>query len=245
MTKSNTNNVLFFSARGLIRTNNEDGVFVSQKKNLYAVADGLGGAAAGEVASQKAMTILAQWEPGMEANPLDGMHDIFDVINEQVFHLAENMPEYHGMGTTLTVTYLSEDTAYVGHVGDSRLYTFGENGLNLMSDDHTLEKVLKEQNKKLSKQQKNRTRNILTKAIGIGESVQPDIFKTPLAGLSCLFFCTDGVNKHVKDRELAEYFAAANGDYDRLYDDLIETIFQRGASDNFTFIILPINKEET
>lgn len=226
---------------GLVRENNEDALLV-RAPYLFAVADGMGGYAAGEIASR---AIIKAFEAGThslrheqgEQNIRQILLDAFAKANAHVFKMAVSNEKFTGMGTTLTALYLPGDgTAYCCHVGDSRLYTFREGNLVQVTRDHTFVADL-EASGRITREEASihPDRHKLLKALGVEENVRADSLQFQLQADDILLLCTDGLSDMVSTEEIVNLLG---GDLEKTADELLERALRNGGRDNISFILL-------
>src|ERR1035437_4828818 len=229
---------------GLKRLGNEDSLGIYEIENgiLAIVCDGLGGNKAGDVASRLSVTTVFDFFKSSAQNDyLERIKSAVLEANKSVLHKASSSIEFQGMATTIEVMFLLENTAYCGHVGDSRMYFLQNGKLKQLTKDHSLvQKLLDEGLLNANEAENHPNRNIIMRALGDNFAVEVDLSKITLnPSDDCLFFlCTDGVTTVVKDNELEEILA----DYDKINETLSDLIKQRGAPDNFTFVCITKNK---
>ncbi len=183
----------------------EDGEAAQERGLLFAVADGMGGASAGEFASNLALTTLMEELYQGPAEPVPNrLRESIERANGRVFSKAEEDPEYHGMGTTTSALVVVGDCAYVGQVGDSRVYlSRGKRDLVQITDDHSL--VAEQVRSGLISEEEARhhsLKNLVTRAVGIKPEVQVDLFSFRLKKGDTLLICSDGLNNMVTDQEV-------------------------------------------
>lgn len=227
---------------GLVRENNEDALLV-REPFLFAVADGMGGYAAGEIASRatikalEAATHSLRHEQG-EQNIRKVLLEAFDRANSHVFRMAVSNEQYTGMGTTLTALYLPGDgSAYCCHVGDSRLYLYRAGALQQLTHDHTLVADLQQQGKITAEEAfVHPQRHILLQALGVYEQVKADSFRFLLQPQDRLLICSDGLSDMLRFEELAELLAVT--DLEQAADALLERSLANGGRDNVSLILL-------
>lgn len=219
---------------GCVRTSNEDsfGIF----GDVYVVADGLGGHAAGEVASRivvAAVRASAEGDPAPDASVLVGA---VRRANRQVREAAEENPAYDGMGSTATVLRIDEaaGTAYYAHVGDSRLYLLRGGALRQVSRDHSYVEELVAQGKLSEDEAQHHPRkNLLMRAVGVDEELEVDGDAFPIEAGDRFLLATDGLTNMVEDDELRNLLAGAiAGAADRM----VERAIAAGGRDNITAI---------
>jgi serine/threonine protein phosphatase PrpC len=230
--------VLNFSEKGCIRKNNEDSFLVLPSEGLYAVADGMGGHRAGEVASATAMRELegfVTYLGGLEAEALEnGLAEAFVQANRVVFQSSKTEPENAGMGTTMTVLLVRGSMAVIAHVGDSRAYLWREKSLTALTMDHSLVGELVRLGQiSLEEAEKHPQRHVLMRALGAEQEIQVDCQSIGLQTGDVFLLCTDGFSNMISDQELTEEFLTLGSWEDRL-EKLRQLTLERGAPDNFT-----------
>lgn len=230
---------------GLVRQTNQDAyrheTFGSSKTvHFFAVADGMGGYRAGEVASRLALDAVAE-EIGraVEAGrPLpDALEEAMNVANRAIIRQSLSDPECLGMGTTLTVTVVSGGFLHIGHVGDSRAYILRDGRLTQVTRDHSLVAELVRNGDLTEEQAQNHPqRNILTQAFGSDLRVKADITTLPLRPGDLLLLCTDGLTSAVPSAAIEEALAKAEN-LEQACDRLVAMANERGGHDNVTVLL--------
>lgn len=231
--------------KGLMRENNEDNLIVeeSDRYNLYAVADGMGGHKAGEVASSIAIdTIRDYFKKSSRKEDFKAPSFIIESIeaaNGRIREEALNKDECSGMGTTITmaVVDLSLNTAYIANVGDSRAYIIKNDEIIQITEDHTYVNELLKDGKITPEEAKHHPkRNVITRAVGSEEYVQADIFEIELFDNDVILLCTDGLTTHLSDEKILntikEYGCPES------VQILIKLANDNGGTDNITIIIV-------
>jgi len=242
---------------GQVRENNEDTVqlWADDEYVLAVVADGMGGAVAGEEASRIAVDAIQQ-QMVLEAGDqrLDTLHD--DVIVEKlcdairlanlnIVKRAAINPELRGMGTTVTLTLVRSTSAIVAHVGDSRAYLIDgvSRRITQITADHTFVEALVAAGHLTPDQAtEHPMRNVLYRALGQHEDVEVDIYEASLRAGDRLVLCSDGLTRHVKPLEIARIVSDAP-DPDTAGDDLIALANARGGEDNVSVIVIALDGE--
>ncbi|GBC76787.1 Serine/threonine phosphatase stp [bacterium HR08] len=230
----------FVSDRGLNprRPVNEDSFLIVEEAGLFAVADGVGGQNAGEVASRMAMEVLREhFSRKVRGDRVRYLEQVIAYLNGSLREMAMSEEPLSGMATTLALLLLEPRHAIICHIGDSRVYRFASGKLYRETIDHTLVEAehlggvsILEYTKKY----------VLTRALGIGEEVIPDVKKIGLEPNTTFLLCTDGITRHVTDEELQDLLARES-DPQRACDRLKEWCYERGARDNFTAIIVRVD----
>jgi serine/threonine protein phosphatase PrpC len=239
--------VVSISHVGKVRKNNEDSLLVKEPK-LYAVADGMGGYKAGEVASKAALDALEQESANFDGKLgsalIIAIKKAMVAVNTKVYELATSKAEYEGMGTTLTGVYLpGHNEAYVFNVGDSRLYLLRGGKLSQITKDHSLVAKMVEQGDITPQEAFDHPqRNILLKGIGVDRAVTGDVFVLKVQPSDTLLLCSDGLSDMLRDAEMEEIFK--QNDLMAQSDALLQHALDKGGRDNISFIILSLIDNE-
>ncbi|WP_420126979.1 Stp1/IreP family PP2C-type Ser/Thr phosphatase [Longimicrobium sp.] len=230
---------------GRVRKGNEDAFLVDEERGVFLVADGMGGHAAGEIASDIARrsvggTLQEGVDRGLAADDLaHSMVDSFRVADLAIAeHVAAN-PETEGMGTTVTAIVICTDGTYrMGHIGDSRAYLLREGQLAQISRDHTwVQREVDEGRLTPSASRKHPYSHILTRALGADPSDAPDLQAGQLEAGDLLLLCSDGLTGMVTDRHLQRILATPATNEERI-EEMIALANKRGGRDNITAVIV-------
>lgn len=223
---------------GKVRTHNEDSLIVLELGDMHvlAVADGLGGHAAGEVASKVALIEIENYlraHLGIE-NQRETMHQAIAKANKEVFSLSKENPEYAGMGTTLVLALVTGNTVLLANIGDSRAYVI-ENGIRQITKDHSLVQELVD-NKLITETEAfgHPRKNVITRTLGTEENVLPDFYQETASGM--LLLCSDGLSDMLTDGEILEVTTSAP-DLTAACTSLIDLANAKGGRDNITAIM--------
>lgn len=208
---------------------------------LFAVADGMGGASAGEYASRMALNVLSSSYYSAPSLPIPALlRSAIEAANGRVFEEAELNPAFHGMGTTVSAVVLHGDTAYVAQVGDSRVYLLRERaGIHQLTRDHSL--VAEQVRSGLISEEearKHQLRNLITRAVGIKEQVKVDLFYLKLKPNDTLLICSDGLSNMVGDDDISRTLAI--GELRTNTRRLVEEANAAGGTDNITAVSLRV-----
>ena len=228
---------------GLVRDNNEDSGFIG--KYFLLVADGMGGHAAGELASSTTVAIIAQMDSNKEK--LDNLDkkltDIPNVITKELRNAINKDSSRAGMGTTLTAAVIQENQLKVSHVGDSRAYLVRNKQISRITKDQTYIQSLIDNNEITESEAKNHPqRSLLLQAIdGITESI-PVITSIEILENDKILLCSDGLTNVVTDEEILEI--VNQFDYVGAVSALIEKALENGGPDNITVIVADLQKEK-
>ncbi len=229
------------SDTGRRRRRNEDNYVVAPP--LFGVADGMGGAQAGEVASQLAASAL---EAG-DSDRLEGTKRIDALIQEAnrlIYDRASTDPTASGMGTTMTVALVEGMTVAIGHVGDSRAYLVRGELMEQLTEDHSLvNELLKTGKLSEEEAQVHPQRSVITRAVGTDPDVDVDGFTIEAEEGDVFLICSDGLSDMVEDEEILELVHSNRDDLDKAVKALVAAANKGGGEDNITAIAFRISSE--
>jgi len=227
--------------KGLVRKANQDSFIIenSTDKTLAVVCDGIGGNKAGEVASavsSKDMQMIFKAQ-NKKATSKKWLVDAIEEVNSAVFRLGNTKEEYKGMGTTLVTALVTDKSTYVANVGDSRCYILTDkNEMIQVTEDHTLINYLvktKGINEEIASKMVGK--NVIARAIGIGNIVEIDTFEV-LNDYKCLLLCSDGLHGYVKSEDIKEVLVSDSTVEDKCMN-LVKLANDAGGFDNVTVVI--------
>lgn len=226
---------------GMRRGANEDRYALAPELGLFLVADGMGGHAAGQVASKIASEAVLEAVSALEGGTVsltEKLRQAVDIANRRIYSTAEANRELAGMGTTFVSILATEERVALAHVGDSRAYLIRRGRIRCLTEDHSLVSEWVRRNEiDEAAVREHPHRHVLTRAMGVGCSVQPDLSElTPLAG-DVFLLCSDGLTAHLEDNEIGEH-AVAHDDPQAVCDALVAEANARGGSDNITVVIV-------
>ena len=240
-----------FSAAGKVRKNNEDNLFTNLEKKVFAVADGMGGGAEGEKASAMVCSAL---EASMAAEPfpkrVDAIGEAIEKVNCEIHDYAAGRG-FKQMGSTIALLMLEggeSKRAAICHIGDSRVYRIRGKAAELLTRDHSVgeELAMALGESKVGDTFTNRSNplaHVLTRAIGTENKVKCEWRKLDVEAGDIYLICSDGVHDVIETDELPAIFTAE--DLEKTVQRLSEQVLQRGAPDNYSFVIVSIGKEES
>ena len=224
---------------GRRRLQNED-AFVCDPP-LFAVADGMGGAQAGELASRLAATALEGRPPGLHGE--DAVAGLLHDANERIHRHALDDPAVAGMGTTVTALLVDEaaGTITIGHVGDSRAYRVRDGRLEQLTADHSLVAELVRTGRLTPEEaEQHPHRSVITRALGTEPDVEVDTLTVEASPGDLYLLCSDGLTAMVRDQEIVELVEHADADPDACADALVEAANRAGGEDNITVVLFEI-----
>lgn len=226
---------------GCKRSNNEDSFGYDLAAGIFTVCDGMGGLAAGEVASSNAVRELLQAFMQSAASGAEceqRLHDAIVHVNRQVRALSQSREELHGMGTTLVSACVEGRKLVVGNVGDSRAYFLRDGECIQITHDHS---YIAEQvrNGMMTPEEASSSplQSLITRAIGTADEVEPDIFTAFLESGDTLLLTTDGLTRYADSDTIAQ-IVLASADLQSACKGLIDTALQQGAVDNVTCVLV-------
>jgi PPM family protein phosphatase len=229
------------SDTGRRRRRNEDNYVVAPP--LFAVADGMGGAQAGEVASKLAASALE----GADSEELSGLERVGALIqkaNRRVYDRATNDPSASGMGTTMTVALVEGMSVAMGHVGDSRAYLVRGDTMEQLTEDHSLvNELLKSGKLSEAEAQAHPQKNVIIRAVGTDPDVDVDAFTIEAEEGDVFLICSDGLTDMVEDEDILEIVDRHRDDLDKAVKELVQAANRGGGEDNITAVAFRIAAE--
>ncbi|HMJ37258.1 MAG TPA: Stp1/IreP family PP2C-type Ser/Thr phosphatase [Baekduia sp.] len=225
---------------GRQRPANEDSYWVSNP--LFVLADGMGGAQAGEVASQTAVEVFTAGLPDGPGSHEQRLAELVGQANTRIHALAQSDEAHAGMGTTLTAAYVGEDDLAIAHVGDSRLYVLRDGELQQLTDDHSLVGELVRRGQISAEEAEDHPqRSIITRALGIEDEVVVDHRTWPVRDGDVFLLCSDGLTGMVSDARVAEIVRDAPNLSEAAHR-LIDAANEAGGRDNITVILFRVEE---
>lgn len=241
---------------GMKRTHNEDSLKLIPKERLFIVADGMGGHASGEVASNLAVEAVGEFfddtsrdrettwpyreeqDHDYEENRLIAS---IKLANLRIFEKAESEMRYKGMGTTIVGLQLLGSHVIIGHVGDSRAYRLREDRIEQLTEDHSLLNDYKKMTTLTPEEEKNFPhKNIIVRALGMKATVQVDILRDSPQPNDIYLLCSDGLSGEVEDPEMLSIVRSAEGNLQVACERLIRAACDHGGKDNVTAVLVQV-----
>jgi protein phosphatase len=239
--------------QGLKRNHNEDYFCLIEEEQLFLVADGMGGHACGEVASKMAAEVIREffartrdddvtWPYKMD-HSLSVLENRLSVAirlaNKKIHESASKDVRFNGMGTTIVIGQIADERFYVAHVGDSRCYRIRQGQVKQITRDHSLLEDYKEARPGMSdeEQRKFPHKNVITRALGMRDTVQVDITSEEICDGDIFLLCSDGLSGMVPDAALAEIVKPGE-DLDATVNKLVSAANAAGGTDNITVLVL-------
>ncbi|MBU5479314.1 Stp1/IreP family PP2C-type Ser/Thr phosphatase [Eubacterium sp. MSJ-13] len=230
---------------GSKRTMNQDSVYCNENsvgsfQNLFIVADGMGGHKAGDYASRLCVEKMVEAiEKSKSVTPVTILEEAVTEANSNVLAEAKTNVEYEGMGTTMVACTLQENTLYIANIGDSRLYIINDDIRQITKDHSWVEEMVKKGEITESQARIHPQKNIITRALGIDETVHADYFEVNVKADDKILMCSDGLTNMVEDDDI-EYIVRHSSSVEKAVENLVEKANENGGKDNITVILVQI-----
>ena len=228
---------------GKVRRNNEDSLLVGEGKDetLFAVADGIGGFEAGEVASRIAIEVLGELEPG------SSFEEAIGEANRRILAAGRGDERLSGMGTTVVAVRFGgtheEPVAEVAHVGDSRAYLLRGGSLSPVTEDHSLvAELVRSGDLTRAQAAEHPQKNLITRALGAEEVVEVDTVVLPVEAGDRILLCSDGLTDMVPEDRISEILTESPGEPERATRRLLSAALEAGGTDNVTVVVVDVKE---
>ncbi|MDO4869399.1 MAG: Stp1/IreP family PP2C-type Ser/Thr phosphatase [Bacillota bacterium] len=233
--------------RGIVRKNNEDACFVIPSKDVYIVADGVGGNNSGELASSTAVEKIASFVKDNDLESCETPEEIFgfftaaiDIANESIYRQGMENLMNRGMATTVVMAYIYDGSGYITNIGDSRAYIYRDGHLKKVTRDHTYVNELIDKGVITEGEaEHHKQKNVITKALGAEKAAEPDFYKVDLERGDILVLCSDGLYGEVGEEKMTRLMRYSNSMND-LSSKLVDEAIRAGGRDNITVICVRI-----
>lgn len=242
----------YLTDTGIVRDHNEDSVIIVKNSDgsiLMAVADGMGGHKAGEVASSIAISYLSNrfMESFFKMNKASAVEWIKTCVNEingQIFKYTEENPESKGMGTTLVMSIITNEYILFGNIGDSSGFVVKDNKIHKVTHDHTLVNLLLDAGELTPEEAKNHPKkNILMNALGINDPIEIDVFDCNM-DVNDILLCSDGLTTMISEEQIEKVLLEDSITTEEKVVKLIKKANNRGGNDNISVAYLKKDNEE-
>src|SRR5262249_10619949 len=225
---------------------NEDALLHDSERSIFAVADGVGGAEAGEVASQTAIEVLD--EAFRHQTDRAGVADLMELAIQRasasIHQMAQEDAKFSMKPTTSVALHLKGNIATFGHVGDSRLYRLTPDGqLHRETEDHSIVEEEVRAGRMTPEQAANHpSKNVISRALGAEEAVDVDMKTIEVEEGTEFLLCTDGITRHISDNEIRQLMVVSNN-LDEVCNELKQRCYERGAEDNLTVVVVRVGEQ--
>lgn len=241
-------NYIAHSDAGLARLKNQDAWKIGCDNRLFALADGIGGRKAGEIASKWAVDFLCSWMERSRAKFGEMarsetsalLQNAIHHTNGQIFEMGCRDDQRQGMGTTLCCLYQCKNMAYYAHVGDSRIYLWRKNRLIQLTQDHSFKQSLDFEGDQVRNAPRDYLKSILTRAIGVRHRVSPTIGTCALQTDDRFLLCSDGLTDVLSPQEIKQTLARPYLNQN-IARELIESAKNKGSRDNITAVLIQVS----
>ncbi len=231
---------------GLKRTTNQDSFYTGEFDNgavFAVVCDGMGGANAGNIASEKTANLISNYiiksyTSKMNAQGIETMlRAAVDTANSEIYSLSKSSSEYSGMGTTLVAAFCVDNLVHIVHVGDSRAYLVGRDDISQLTVDHSVVQSMVESGEIDESEAKNHpNKNIVTRAIGVTDDIMCDYTIAIKPENSVILICTDGLSNYLDNQTILN--TVQNTEKDECAGKLVKLANDAGGNDNITVVLI-------
>ena len=242
---------------GMVRSHNEDSIASDPANGVVVLADGMGGYNAGEVASGMATTVItteiAQVLANVQPHDIDPENNKLatQIVRQQIlkantsiYQAAQSQPQYSGMGTTLIVCLFYDNKVMIGHLGDSRVYRMRDGAFSQVTRDHSLLQEQIDSGLITAEQAKTAAhKNLVTKALGIDPTVEPEIHEYPTKPGDIYLLCSDGLCDMVEDEDIGMTLSMLGANLKLATQQLVQMANDNGGRDNISVILVRITRE--
>jgi protein phosphatase len=231
--------------KGRKRSNNQDSIFMSETPigplpNLFLVADGMGGHAAGDFASKYAISVVIDFiRKSTIKSPVSLLKRALVYASNELYKEAEKDRDKMGMGTTMVAAVFQDKTLYVANIGDSRLYIINDDIKQITMDHSLVEELIRNGQLERNKGRNHPEKNIITRAMGSRDEAMPDFFELQLNDGDKVLLCSDGLSNMVEDDEIRD-IVIDSPDLEDTVSSLISRANYYGGNDNISVIIISI-----
>lgn len=229
---------------GRKRKLNQDYVYTSEQPsgmldNLFIVADGMGGHKAGDYASKVTVeTMVEEVARSLETEPAAVLEHAIQTANALIHRRSEESEDLEGMGTTVVAATCKEDVLYVANVGDSRLYILDRSGIRQITRDHSLVEEMVRMGGIAREEARNHPdKNIITRAVGVDDTVKADFFTVKLKKGDTILMCTDGLTNMLEDEEIRMILEESRDMVEKA-EELVKAANEKGGRDNISVILI-------
>ncbi len=237
------NKIFGLTDKGMIRDNNEDFFVIAPTFGLYIVADGMGGHAAGEVASKEVCKLILSYFMKKtteikfnKKNIKNMLYNVFQKAHNTILSIANQDHQYEGMGTTLLVALIHEDRLYISHIGDVRAYLWNKDNLKQMTEDHSVVwQLIKTGTMTKEDARHSNMKAMITQAIGMNQPIVNSFVESNLIPGNKIILCSDGLWEMLSDNRIAEIVSSGRTAKE-ITENLVQEANNAGGHDNITII---------
>lgn len=239
-------NTFSITDTGRVRNSNQDCVFCEENAigsfpNLFLVADGMGGHKAGDTASRMCVEEVVKYiKNTRHTTPVSVFEQAVEKANLAIYNKSHSVSELEGMGTTLVCATVIEDTAYIGNVGDSRLYHMRDSLKQITVDHSLVEEMVQSGEIQKDEMRTHPNKNIITRALGTDTAVRLDCFEIEVQEGDVLLLCSDGLSNMLEDEEIEKIIREHKSDMEEAGTCLVKRANEAGGKDNISVVLVQL-----
>ncbi len=225
-----------YSMTGTKHSVNQDSFYIDESRGIFIVADGMGGHAAGDVASSNAINAISE---NIGEISVSSIKNALDIANIEVFEKSKTSPNLEGMGTTIAMCCLKENYATIANIGDSRVHIIKNNEISFVTRDHSfVQQMIDDGQIKESEAKTHAMKNIITRALGVAETVIPDFDGVAVEAGDAIMICSDGVSNMLDDEVIVH--TVLQGSAEDAAKMLCKSALDAGGKDDLTAIVIKL-----
>lgn len=225
-----------YSLTGVKHSVNQDSFYIDESRGIFVVADGMGGHAAGDVASSSAINSISA---NITDIKVSSIKNALDIANKEVFEKSKTSPEFEGMGTTIAMCCINGGYAIIANIGDSRVHIIKDDKISFVTRDHSfVQQMIDGGQLKKSDAKTHSMKNVITRALGVAETVSPDFDGVTVETGDAVMICSDGVSNMLEDEAIVHTVLHNSAkDASRM---LCEAALEAGGRDDLTSIVIKL-----
>ena len=225
-----------YSMTGTKHSVNQDSFYIDESRGIFIVADGMGGHAAGDVASSSAINSISE---NVGEISVSSIKNALDIANKEVFEKSKTSPDLEGMGTTIAMCCLNGSYATIANIGDSRVHIIKNNEISFVTRDHSfVQQMIDDGQLKESEAKTHAMKNIITRALGVAETVIPDFDGVTVNDGDASMLCSDGVSNMLDDEVIVHTVLRSNAE--NAAKTLCKLALEAGGKDDLTAIVIKL-----
>ncbi|MBR2847599.1 MAG: Stp1/IreP family PP2C-type Ser/Thr phosphatase [Clostridia bacterium] len=225
-----------YSMTGTKHSVNQDSFYIDEARGIFIVADGMGGHAAGDVASSSAINAISS---NIGEINVSSIKNALDIANKEVFEKSKTSPTLEGMGTTIAMCCLNGNYATIANIGDSRVHIIKNNEISFVTRDHSfVQQMIDDGQLEASEAKKHSMKNIITRALGVAETVTPDFDGITVDVGDAIMICSDGVSNMLDDEVIVHTVLQSSAE--DAAKTLCKSALDAGGKDDLTAIVIKL-----
>ncbi|MBR3576577.1 MAG: Stp1/IreP family PP2C-type Ser/Thr phosphatase [Clostridia bacterium] len=225
-----------YSMTGTKHSVNQDSFYIDEARGIFIVADGMGGHAAGDVASSSAINAISS---NIGEINVSSIKNALDIANKEVFEKSKTSPTLEGMGTTIAMCCLNGNYATIANIGDSRVHIIKNNEISFVTRDHSfVQQMIDDGQLEASEAKKHAMKNIITRALGVAETVTPDFDGITVDVGDAIMICSDGVSNMLDDEVIVHTVLQSSAE--DAAKTLCKSALDAGGKDDLTAIVIKL-----